>query len=73
MGAWWAREDSNLRVGYLVYSQAQSPLCHTPVGLVTRIELVYLEPQSSALPLSYTDRRSSRTRTGATRRVEAVL
>jgi hypothetical protein len=28
----------------------------TAMGLVTRIELVYLEPQSSALPLSYTDR-----------------
>jgi hypothetical protein len=44
-------------VGYLIYSQAQSPLCHVPLGLVTGIGPVYLEPQSSALPLSYTDRR----------------
>lgn len=26
----WAGQDSNLRVGYLVYSQGQSPLCHRP-------------------------------------------
>ena len=25
---WWRREDSNLRVVCLVYSQVQSPLCH---------------------------------------------
>ena len=30
----WAGQDSNLRVGYLVYSQGQSPLCHRPVGVL---------------------------------------
>lgn len=29
-GVTWAGQDSNLRVGCLVYSQVQSPLCHRP-------------------------------------------
>jgi hypothetical protein len=34
-----AGKDSNLRVGCLVYSQVQSPLCHRRLGWPRRLEL----------------------------------
>ena len=48
-GVWWAREDSNLRVGCLVYSQVQSPLVPHALGWLLRRHIV---PWHGGAPLA---------------------
>lgn len=72
-GVWWAREDSNLRVGCLVYSQVQSPLVPHALGWVTGLAPAFSGFTGRRSALSYTYRGRRRDRTFSLRGVNALL